>query len=745
MSEAEHSSERRASPPPEADDRLDSWKEIAAFLERDVRTVQRWEKYAGLPVHRHAESRLRTAYAYRAELQSWWKMQRSTVEPVGAPEVPILAPSPTAGATEIQPAGGRHLPRHRRHALSALGLISVVAIMAVSWRRSPPDAPPASPEAQPASAVVARFEDRAAHPELTSAIEAIAARQLAVSGHLETVTPARIARTLRLMRRDPTTPLDEALGRELAVRDPRIKYVIAGRVHAFEAKYFADVRALDAEGRAHATVEWQAATAEQLVSKSRDHLGRFAQLMAKSVVEAVKPVELPEEVTSSSTAAVGLYTAALKAAVRGQWGASELLARRAIVLDPDFAAAHAWVGWTMRRQGRSTREALPSLERALLLSRDLTDQETYLVSGMFHSVAGDLRAAAAALEALRRLNPSHRQALDMLIEVSWRMGRVRRAVELSVVRAEAYPDDFYANVRAAQALAAAKGNTERAAAFAGRATRLASVEAVSDRPTWNAWLHVLPVFQRWIEGDIRGARDTLDELDRSLADRLGRERDAFASAVGFAHLAFGRAQQAEHAFRFGSAPERQMNLAVLALTQGDERSARQWLGQVRAHGARSPALFARVGFTEEAERGLEVLPPSDHAEGVAAVTRGLLALRQGQREPATARLREGLDLLRSSGEPAYFFAAESLAAVADARGDVSRSIRLLTDAAAERSHTYGYSQWTAAYWIRMSTDLVRLCRRAGRHDEAEQIHAGLRQILDVGELRKPAAPVSAVR
>jgi hypothetical protein len=188
-----------------------------------------------------------------------------------------------------------------------------------------------------------------------------------------------------------------------------------------------------------------------------------------------------------------------------------------------------------------------------------------------------------------------------------------------------------------------------------------------------------------------------------------------------------------------------MNLAVLALIQRDEGTARQWLGQVREHGARAPALFARVGFTEEAERGLESMPPSDHAEGVGAVTRGLLALRHRQMEPATARLRQGLDLLRSSGEPAYFFAAEALAAMADARGDVGRSIRLLTDAAAERAHTYGDSQWTAAYWIRMSTDLVRLCRRAGRHEEAEQIHAGLRQILDVSDLREPAAPASPGR
>jgi DNA-binding transcriptional regulator YiaG len=34
-------------------DRLDSWKEIAAYLNRDVTTVQRWEKREGMPVHRH--------------------------------------------------------------------------------------------------------------------------------------------------------------------------------------------------------------------------------------------------------------------------------------------------------------------------------------------------------------------------------------------------------------------------------------------------------------------------------------------------------------------------------------------------------------------------------------------------------------------------------------------------------------------------------------------------------------------
>ena len=55
--------------PPE--DRLDSWKEIAAYLNRDVTTVQRWEKREGMPVHRHLHDRMGSVYAFRAELDAW--------------------------------------------------------------------------------------------------------------------------------------------------------------------------------------------------------------------------------------------------------------------------------------------------------------------------------------------------------------------------------------------------------------------------------------------------------------------------------------------------------------------------------------------------------------------------------------------------------------------------------------------------------------------------------------------------
>ena len=62
--------------PEDTQDRLDSWKEIAAYLKRDATTVRRWEKREGLPVHRHPHERRDSVYAYAAEIDAWWEGRR---------------------------------------------------------------------------------------------------------------------------------------------------------------------------------------------------------------------------------------------------------------------------------------------------------------------------------------------------------------------------------------------------------------------------------------------------------------------------------------------------------------------------------------------------------------------------------------------------------------------------------------------------------------------------------------------
>ena len=61
--------------------RLESWKEIATYIQRDVRTARRWELEEGLPVHRHSHRRRASVYAYPSELDAWRDGRKPDVEP----------------------------------------------------------------------------------------------------------------------------------------------------------------------------------------------------------------------------------------------------------------------------------------------------------------------------------------------------------------------------------------------------------------------------------------------------------------------------------------------------------------------------------------------------------------------------------------------------------------------------------------------------------------------------------------
>jgi len=64
---------------PAGSERLDSWKEIAAYLNRDGSTVRRWEE-EGLPVHRHPHKKKATIFAYKSELDAWCSAGRCGLE-----------------------------------------------------------------------------------------------------------------------------------------------------------------------------------------------------------------------------------------------------------------------------------------------------------------------------------------------------------------------------------------------------------------------------------------------------------------------------------------------------------------------------------------------------------------------------------------------------------------------------------------------------------------------------------------
>jgi Tol biopolymer transport system component len=108
------------------EDRLDSWKEIAAYLKRDVTTVQRWEKREGMPIHRHVHDKLWSVYAFRPELDAWSR-GRNLIPAIE----PVEVESP--GVTPKGPSTPRRQNRSRLIWLLAAGAL-LLALGATWWR-----------------------------------------------------------------------------------------------------------------------------------------------------------------------------------------------------------------------------------------------------------------------------------------------------------------------------------------------------------------------------------------------------------------------------------------------------------------------------------------------------------------------------------------------------------------------------------------------------------------------------------
>jgi Tol biopolymer transport system component len=109
----------------QSEDRLDSWKEIAAYLKRDVTTVQRWEKREEMPVHRHLHDRIGSVYASRAELDAWMRSRNLRIEQEIGNTAPITS-SPTPAQRQESLLRGWRL-------VWTLAILGAVGMVATLW------------------------------------------------------------------------------------------------------------------------------------------------------------------------------------------------------------------------------------------------------------------------------------------------------------------------------------------------------------------------------------------------------------------------------------------------------------------------------------------------------------------------------------------------------------------------------------------------------------------------------------
>jgi TolB-like protein/Flp pilus assembly protein TadD len=120
--------------PPDAPttERLDSWKDIASYLKRDISTVQRWERRESMPVYRHQHDHRGSVYAIRSELDRWIASRSIAVGSAGSVEL--------SDAAAAQPT--RSGPQHRSWRPVAAAAVVLALGFGVSRVLRPAQGPP---------------------------------------------------------------------------------------------------------------------------------------------------------------------------------------------------------------------------------------------------------------------------------------------------------------------------------------------------------------------------------------------------------------------------------------------------------------------------------------------------------------------------------------------------------------------------------------------------------------------------
>jgi len=128
------------------DRRLESWGEIAAYLRREIRTVQRWERKNGLPVHRLRVGKNASVFAFASEVDKWFKEREeflrddrddkdedsdSSIPIAPPPEITneVVAPEPVAPQVVTIPEPPPVQPDTRPKPRTAQWIIAVAALL----------------------------------------------------------------------------------------------------------------------------------------------------------------------------------------------------------------------------------------------------------------------------------------------------------------------------------------------------------------------------------------------------------------------------------------------------------------------------------------------------------------------------------------------------------------------------------------------------------------------------------------
>ena len=246
--------------------------------------------------------------------------------------------------------------------------------------------------------VLGEFTNRTGDPVFDDTLRQGLAIQLQQSPFLSLVSDDRIRRTMLLMNQPADAPLTPDFARAVCVRTASAA-VLEGSIAALGNQYVLGLHATNcATGDIVADEQAQAARKEDVLTT----LGHIATSFRTRVGESLATVEkhsMPlEDVTTPSLEALQAYSAGWNTAIIGSPARAVPLFQRAIAIDPDFAMAHAFLGFRYGVLGESAL-ARQSLLKAYQLRHRASDAERFYIETLYdRDFTGNLERERRTLE-----------------------------------------------------------------------------------------------------------------------------------------------------------------------------------------------------------------------------------------------------------------------------------------------------------------------------------------------------------
>src|SRR5213596_2338723 len=284
--------------------------------------------------------------------------------------------------------------------LAAVLIVAAALIGGALYFRSRP----ATPLTEKDTIVLADFDNATGDAVFDGALKQALAVQLGQSPFLNILSDRKIGETLRLMGRPPSDRITQEVARELCVRTGS-KAIILGSISNLGGQYVIGVDGVSCNtGDTLAKEQEEAATKQDVLKALGQAAARMRAKLGESLA-SIQKFDVPVEATTASLEALKAFSMGITT-FRTKGNAEAIpFYKRALELDPNFAAAYASIGVAYANLGQASLAA-ENIKKAYDLREQVSEREKYRISSMYHGfVTGELEQASQVYELWAKTYP----------------------------------------------------------------------------------------------------------------------------------------------------------------------------------------------------------------------------------------------------------------------------------------------------------------------------------------------------